>query len=90
MYEYRVVKDYHDKEHGFDLREGEIVTDDDFHEPDIPARLVDRGVLEAADMEAEAERLKLFDVFDQDDNRVDKDGNILVANPTLIEADGPD
>lgn len=57
MYEYRVLKDYHDNEHDFNLAKGDIVTDDDFHEPDIPARLVGRGIIEAADQDAEAERL---------------------------------
>ena len=56
-YEYRVVKNYHNQEWDFDLVEDDIVTDGDFPEPDIPANLVGRGVLEPADMEAEAARL---------------------------------
>ena len=57
MYEYRVVKNYVDHEFGFELVEGDIVTDEWFPEPDIPASLVGRGVLEPADMETEAARL---------------------------------
>jgi hypothetical protein len=56
-YEYRVMRDYHNAEFDFDLVEGDIVTDDQFPEPDIPAMLVGRGILEPADMEAEAARL---------------------------------
>ncbi len=55
MYEYRVIKDY--TYQGEDLHEGEILTDADFYEPDIPANLIGRGVLEPADMEAEEVRL---------------------------------
>lgn len=54
-YEYRVLKDYECAE--FYLAEGDIVTDDDFSEPDIPGRLMGRGVLEPADMDAEEARL---------------------------------
>jgi hypothetical protein len=56
-YEYRVVTDYHSNEHDFDLVAGDIVTDSQFPEPDIPANLVGMGVLEAADMESEMARL---------------------------------
>lgn len=56
-YEYEVMKDYHSIEWDFDLVKGDIVTDDDFPEPDIPSELVGRRVLQAADMEAEAARL---------------------------------
>ena len=55
MYEYRVTRDYMFQ--GEQLHEGEILTDADFHEPDMPASLVGRGILEPADMEAEAVRL---------------------------------
>lgn len=57
MYEYEVVRDYHDSIYDFDMNEGDIVTDADFDEPDIPARLVGMGVLKPADMEAEEARL---------------------------------
>lgn len=57
MYEYRVTKDYVDREFDFELAAGDIVTDEWFPEPDVPARLVGRGVLEPADMETEAARL---------------------------------
>ena len=56
-YEYRVVRDYVSQPHGFELRVGDIVTDSQFPEPDIPAQLIGRGILEPADMEAEALRL---------------------------------
>ncbi len=56
-YEYRVLKDYEDSHWGFYLVEGDIVTDADFPEPDIPSNLVGKNVLEPADMEAEGARL---------------------------------
>ncbi len=56
-YKYRVIKNYVDREFDFELVAGDIVTDEQFPEPDVPARLVGRGVLEPADMEAEAARL---------------------------------
>ena len=55
MYEYRVTRDYTFE--GQQLHEGEIVTDADFYEPDMPSNLIGRGVLEPADMKAEEERL---------------------------------
>lgn len=68
-YKYRVLKDYHDNEFDFNLVEGEIVTDEDFHEPDITARLIGRGVIEAADQEAEAERLDGDHLWAVDDDK---------------------
>ena len=56
-YKYRVLKEYHDAEWDFDLEVGDIVADADFPEPDIPANLVGKRVLEPADMEAENARL---------------------------------
>lgn len=56
-YEYRVLEDYQDGRWGFYLVKGDIVTDADFPEPDIPSNLVGKRVLEPADMEAEAIRL---------------------------------
>ena len=57
MYEYRVVSDYYSQEWDSHLVAGDIVTDADFPEPDIPARLVGMGIIEAADMDAESVRL---------------------------------
>lgn len=57
VYKYLVVKDYHDAEWDFDLVEGDFVTDTQFPEPDIPADLLGKGVLEPADMEKEKSRL---------------------------------
>jgi hypothetical protein len=56
-YQYRVVKDYYDNEFGYQLVSGEVVSDNDFAEPDMPARLVGLEVLEAADKKAENKRL---------------------------------
>lgn len=55
MYKYRVTRDYVFE--GEQLHEGEILTDADFYEPDMPANLIGRGVLEPADMETEEVRL---------------------------------
>jgi hypothetical protein len=57
MYEYRVIKGYYSQEWDFELVEGDIVTDSQFPEPDIPADLIGRGVIEPANMKAEKKRL---------------------------------
>jgi hypothetical protein len=64
-YQYRVLKDYSDVEWDYDLVEGDIVTDVDFPEPDHPARLIGKQVLEPANMEAE--KLRLADVEPDDE-----------------------
>jgi len=67
-FEYRViVPEYHNSEFGFDLYEGEIVTDGDFPEPDIPGVLVARGVLEYVDQDTEAARLAAAPIDDEDE-----------------------
>ena len=65
-YEYKVVKNYHSTEWDFDLVEGDVVTDAQFPEPDIPANLIGRGVLEPADAETEIARLAYTEP-DEDD-----------------------
>lgn len=71
-YQYRVIaEEYVDPEFGFTLFSGELVTDADFPEPDIPGRLIGMGVLEPADMDAELARLSgapvVPDPVDEDD-----------------------
>lgn len=56
-FEYRVVKDYEHPHFDFVLYEGDILVDADFPEPDIPAMLYGRGILEYVDQEREAARL---------------------------------
>lgn len=57
MYKYKVVKNYRSEEWDFELMEGDIVTDGQFPEPDIPSMLIGKGVLEPADIKAEQKRL---------------------------------
>jgi hypothetical protein len=56
-FEYRFTRDYEMSDWGVTWAAGDVVVDADFPEPDIPANLVGRGILEYVDQEQEAARL---------------------------------
>lgn len=92
-YEYRVVRDYHNSEWDFDLVAGDIVTDDQFPEPDIPGGLVGRGILEPANTEVETERLSGDHLWMVDEGKKSKVQKIIdqrakarkMAEPVVLD-----